>query len=161
VIIMGRKAKNCYTKLREAKKRFKKEIEREQVLLYNWRKHKEELKPKNQLMKQYEINALQNNINKLLLIHKILETPYKHPIESFQYNKCQTNVKFAIKRIKHIINDINYELKEWRVNKHNIPRNETFFMKSIELQRKMELREYITEELIILERETLKETSDV
>lgn len=154
---MGRKSKNCYTKVRESKKRFIAEIQREQVLLYNWRKHKHELRPDNQTMKEHQIEALQNSVNKLIIIYNVLNYPIKHHLEKVKYNKCLKQLETSIKRIQQIITEITYEMNEWRDEKHLIPRDDYFFMKSIDLQRKLELREYLESELILLQRKSLKE----
>ncbi|TMS40575.1 MAG: hypothetical protein FGO69_10745 [Methanobacterium sp.] len=156
---MGRRPKDCYGKLRVNKKRIMTEIRKNELLLYNWRKHKHEFTPEHQKEKEYEIDALKKYLVWLSIVYDALDEPIKHNFDNVTYLNCLRNIKNAIKQANLYIMIINRDLDNWRTEKHGKSKNE-ILKKSKDLQRKLELEKYLQETVKRLSRDTIKDESN-
>jgi hypothetical protein len=135
------------------------EIRKNELLLYNWKNHKHELTPEHQQFKEYEIDALKKYLVWLTIVYDALNEPIKHNFDNVTYLNCLKNIKNAIKQANLYIKIINKDLEEWRTEKHG-KSEEEILKKSADLQRKIELKEYLIETIKMLSRDTLKDKSN-
>ncbi len=153
---MGRLPKDCYGKLRANKKRIKSEIDKKQLILYNWKNHKHELTPKKQQFKEYEIIALEKYIVWLSVVYDFLDEPIKHNFDNVTYLNCGKNIKNAIDQANLYIKIIKRNLDEWRTEKHGLSQDE-IIKKSMILHQEEELKKYLQKTLKMLNKDTIRD----